>query len=252
MRPERISRPVQDVAIDVLPDAAAASRAAAESFVTLAQATVDRLGSFAVALSGGTAPRLTYRLLGREPLRSAVPWEAVHLFWGDERCVPPGHERSNFGMAHREMIAHLPIPQENVHRMRGELPPGEGAAQYLEELAGFFGGGVPRFDLIHLGVGPDGHTCSLFPFDPLLHDRERVVAVALHRPLGEWRITLTVPVLLAAAQIEVLAHGAAKSAVVREALYGPLDPVRLPIQLVRLEDEMPRWYLDAAAAASLP
>lgn len=244
--------PVGDVRTLVLPDAGRAARAAAESFVAQAQAVVDRTGSFAVALSGGTAPEQAYRLLGQEPLRSAVEWEAVHLFWGDERCVPPGHPRSNYGMAQRAMIRHLPIPPGNVHRMRGELPPEEGAAHYREELAGFFGSGIPVFDLIHLGVGPDGHTCSLFPFDALLHERARPVGTALHRPLGEWRITLTVPVLNAPARIDVLAHGRGKAEVVRRAVYGPLDPLRLPIQLVRPLDGLVDWYLDAAAAARLP
>jgi 6-phosphogluconolactonase len=243
--------PARDCRVVVERGAREAARAAAESFAARAQAVVDRTGSFAVALSGGTAPEETYRLLAAEPLRNAVPWEAVHLFWGDERCVPPGHPRSNYGMAARALVEHVPIPPGNVHRMAGERRPAEAAIAYAEVLEAFFGPGVPCFDLVHLGVGPDGHTCSLFPFDPLLHERRRTVATSLHRPLGEWRITLTVPVVNAAAQIEVLANGAAKASVVRQALRGPLDPVRLPIQLVRPGMGTMDWFLDRAAAAGL-
>lgn len=233
------------------PDAHAASVAGAEAFARRARAAVEARGRFAAVLSGGTAPREMYRLLGEEPLRAAIPWQGVHLFWGDERCVPPGHPRSNFGMAWEAFVARVPIPPENVHRMRGELPPAEGAERYTEELAAFFGAGIPRFDFVHLGVGPDGHTASLFPYDERLHERERTVGVALHRPLGEWRLTLTLPVLNAAAEVEFLALGAGKAEIVRTVVRGPLDPLRLPAQLVRPADGELSWVLDEAAAAGL-
>ena len=232
-------------------DARAASRAAAESFAEVARRAVEARGRFSVALSGGSAPRETYRLLGEEPFRSTVPWVGVHLFWGDERCVPPGHPRSNFAMAREAFIACVPIPPANVHRMRGELSPADGAEQYRAELEAFFGPGVPRFDLVHLGVGPDAHTCSLFPFDPLLRERERTVGNAILKSLGEPRISLTAPVVNAAARVEVLALGKDKAAVVRKALVGPIDPFRLPIQLIRPIDGEMVWMLDEAAAARL-
>jgi 6-phosphogluconolactonase len=180
-----------------------------------------------------------------------VPWEAVHLFWGDERCVPPGHPRSNFAMAHDAFIRRVPIPAENVHRMRGELPAAEGAARYREELAAFFGPGVPRFDVVHLGLGPDAHTCSLFPFDPLLRERELTVAPALMRELGEPRVTFTFPVVNAAARVEMFVVGAGKARVVRKVLRGPLDPFHLPAQLVRPVDGEYVWIVDRAAAGAL-
>ena len=241
----------ETAAVLVHADAHAASRAAAEAFAEAARASVEARGRFAVALAGGSAPRETYRILGEEPFRSFVPWDAVHLFWGDERCVPPGHPRSNFGMANDALVSRVPIPPGNVHRMRGEMRPEEGAEEYRRELEAFFGPGVPRFDLVHLGVGPDAHTCSLFPFDELLRERDRTVGTALHRPLGEWRVTFTVPVLNAAARTEVLAFGTEKAAVVAAALAGPLDPFRLPIQLVRPADGELAWRIDEAAAAGL-
>lgn len=238
-------------AIHVARDARAASLALAESFAGRAMEAVRARGRFSVALTGGSGPVQAYRLLGQEPLRSRIPWEGVHLFWGDERCVPPGHARSNFRMAHEAFITRVRIPPANVHRMRGELPPAEGAAAYAEELAAFFGPGVPRFDLIHLGVGPDGHVASLFPFTPALRERGRLVTTNLHLPPGEPRITLTLPVLNAAARIELPVLGADKADIVWTVLRGPIDPFRYPAQLVRPVDGEMVWMLDAAAAGRL-
>lgn len=192
-----------------------------------------------------------YRLLGEEPFRSRIPWDGVHLFWGDERCVPPGHERSNFRMANEAFVARVPIPPANVHRMRGELRPEEGAARYGEALAAFFGEGVPRLDLVHLGVGPDAHVASLFPFTGPLREHGRAVTTNLHLPDGEPRITLTLPVLNGAARVEMIVIGPAKAAVVWTVLRGPIDPFRLPAQLVRPVDGEVVWMMDAAAAGRL-
>jgi 6-phosphogluconolactonase len=237
--------------VRVVPTAADAARASAERFVEVAREAVEARGRFSVALSGGTTPRAAYALLAEEPFRSRIPWEGVHLFWGDERCVPPGHPRSNFGMANAAFVSRVPIPPANVRRMRGELPPKMGAEEYAAEVADFFGPGIPRFDLVHLGVGPDGHTCSLFPFDESLRVRDRAVIPALLRSLGEPRITLTVPVLEAAARLEMLAPGADKAEIVRAVLVGALDPFRLPAQLARPADGDIEWLLDAAAASRL-
>lgn len=237
--------------LEVHADAKAASHAVAAGLAARARAAVEARGRFSVALSGGSAPVEAYRLLGEEPYRSQVPWEAVHLFWGDERCVPPAHERSNYGMAEDAFIRRVPIPAENVHRMRGELSPADGAAAYAEEVAAYFGSGVPRFDLIHLGIGPDGHTASLFPFAPTLRVWDRTVIHALYPPLGEWRITLTLPALLAAARVEFLALGRSKADIVRAAVRGPLDPFRVPAQLIRPAPGELAWVLDEGAASGL-
>lgn len=236
--------------IEVYADAQAASRASAESFARQAVEAVQARGRFSVALSGGSAPEQSYRMLGDEPFRSMIPWEGVHLFWGDDRCVTPGHPRSNFRMANAAFITQVPIPPRNVHRMPGELPPPEGAARYTAELEAFFGPGVPRFDLVHLGIGPDGHTASLFPFDDLLREPDRTVGWSLHRPLGEWRLTLTVPVLNAARRVEMLALGGGKASIIRAALEGPIDPYRIPAQLVRPAGGMV-WMVDRGAAREL-
>lgn len=238
--------------LSIHPDARAAARAVAESFAARAAAAVQARGRFSAALTGGSGPVEAYHLLAEEPFRARIPWDGVHLFWGDERCVPPGHERSNFRMANRAFISRVPVPPENVHRMRGELPPAEGAARYAEELAAFFGPGVPRLDLVHLGVGPDAHVASLFPFSAPLHERDRIVITSLHRPLGEPRITLTLPVLNAAARVEMIVIGRSKADVVWTVLRGPLDPHRFPAQLVRPVDGEMVWMMDADAARRVP
>jgi 6-phosphogluconolactonase len=233
----------------VCADADAAARLCAERFAAAARAAVRERGRFTAALAGGSTPRRAYALLAEEPLAGAVPWEQVHLFWGDERCVPPAHPRSNWGMAREVLLARVPVPPENVHRVRGELPPERAAAEYERELREIFGEGVPRLDLVHLGVGDDGHTVSLFPFAPALRERARLAVPALHG--GEPRVTLTVPALNAAARVEFLATGAAKAGVVRRVLRGPLDPFRIPAQLVRPAAAEPVWILDRPAASLL-
>ncbi|HEX8243645.1 MAG TPA: 6-phosphogluconolactonase, partial [Longimicrobium sp.] len=170
---------------------------------------------------------------------------------GDDRCVPPGHPRSNFAMAWDAFIRRVPIPPANVHRIRGELPAEEGARLYREELAAVFAPGVPRFDVVHLGLGPDAHTCSLFPFDALLRERDVAVAPALYRPLGEPRVTFTFPVVNAARRVEMFVVGAGKAEVAWQVLRGPLDPFRLPAQNVRPTDGELVWIMDEAAAARL-
>ncbi|HEX9936417.1 MAG TPA: 6-phosphogluconolactonase [Longimicrobium sp.] len=240
-----------DARLDIHPDARSAARAGAESFVAQARAAAEARGRFTVALSGGTAPKEMYALLAGDEFAGRIPWDAVHLFWGDERCVPPHHPRSNYAMAWEAFIRRVPIPPANVHRIDGELPAHEGAARYADVLERVFGAGVPRFDLVHLGIGPDAHTCSLFPFDPLLRERERAVAPALHRELGEPRVTFTFPVVNAAARVEMLALGGGKAEVAHKVLRGPLDPFRLPAQNVRPRDGEYVWMMDQAAAARL-
>lgn len=240
-----------NASLSIHPDAHAASRAVAESFAARAVDAVQARGRFSVALTGGSGPVEAYGLLAEEPFRARIPWEGVHLFWGDERCVPPGHARSNFRMANEAFVARVPIPPENVHRMRGELPPKEGAARYAEELAAFFGPGAPRFDLVHLGVGPDAHVASLFPFSDPLRERARTVTTNLHLPLGEPRITLTLPVLNAAARVEMIVIGPSKADVVWTVLRGPLDPFRFPAQFIRPRDGALVWMMDRDAAARL-
>ena len=224
------------------------ARAVAEEFVTRSLAAVRDRGRFSVALTGGGSPREAYRLLGREEFASRIPWRDVHLFWGDERVVPPAHPRSNFGLAHRLFIGRVPIPAGNVHRVRGEVNAVRAAERYEAELRDFFVGPV-RFDLIHLGLGDDGHVASLFPFDrERLFEHERPVVTSLLRDLGEWRVSLSPAALNEGHHVEFLLPSAAKAHIARIAMRGPIDPVRVPAQGVIPGDGDLVWRMTRAVA----
>lgn len=239
------------MATRVFADADALMRGAAEFFLEHAGRAISKHGRFSVALSGGNTPKRAYEILATEAYRSRVDWGRVHFFWGDERCVPPDDSRSNYRMTREALLDHLSLKPEQVHRVRGELPPPEGAKDYESALASYFGAGPVRFDLVLLGLGTNGHTASLFPKTPVLHELKRRAAEVYVAELDMWRVTLTAPVLNAAATAAFLVSGADKADVVREILRGPRDPERLPAQLIRPETGECVWLLDAPAAARL-
>jgi 6-phosphogluconolactonase len=241
--------------VHVSPDPAALAEEAARRFVAAAQEASEVRGRFMVALSGGSTPKALFRLLAAPPYRDAIDWERVHLFWGDERPVPPDDEQSNYRMTRENLLTHIPIPAEQIHRIRAEDPDHEAAADgYAETLRETFGlakDELPRFDLIHLGLGTEGHTASLFPGSPALTERERLVAAPWVEKLNTHRITLTPPVLNAAREVQFLVAGAEKAAIVREILRAPHNPDELPAQIIAPTDGRLVWLLDAAAGAGL-
>lgn len=222
------------------------AEAAARDFVHRADAAVEERGSFTVALAGGSTPEATYKLLARDHADS-VDWGRVHFFFGDERPVPQDHEDSNYRMAREALLSH--ISPGSVHRMRGELPPEEAAASYEEELREFLGV-APVFDLILLGIGPDGHTASLFPETLALDVTDRWAVDNPVPKLSTTRITLTVPVLNAARAVSFLVAGEDKAEALKEILEGDANPYRYPAGLVQPEGG-PAWMVDRAAAARL-
>jgi 6-phosphogluconolactonase len=228
--------------LTIVEDEAALARLGADRFAAIADQAVRTRGRAVVSLTGGTTPRKMYEALGRDPAR--VPWRHVHLFWGDERHVPPDHEESNYGMARDALIAHVPIPPAQVHRMRGELPPEQAAREYERELIG-------TFDLMLLGLGEDAHIASIFPGSPVLHERERRVAAPWAPHLKAYRITLTPPALLDARRIVMLVAGPEKAKAVTAAIEGPEDPERWPAQLLRPAGDLVEWLIDRAAARAL-
>lgn len=240
-----------DAEIVVVPDAEALAREAAQRFVDLAREAAGSRGRFTVALSGGSTPGRLFRLLAEEPYRVQIPWEEVYLFWADERCVPPEDAGSNYGLVEEALITHVPIPAENVHRVRGELEPGMAARAYDNRLQDFFCGPRPRFDLVLLGLGKDGHTASLFPGSPLLEERERLAAPAMattpDRPAE--RVTLTLPAINTARQVLFLVAGEAKAEVVQAVIEGPAG--RYPAQQIQPTAGQLTWLLDAEAASRL-
>lgn len=190
------------------------AQAAAELVLAKARTAVVTRGIFALVLAGGGTPLPLYRLLAAEPFLSAMPWPQTHLFLGDERCLPAEHPESNFGRAAATLLTPGQVPEANIHRMTGELPPKEGAAHYRRELAEF----GRDFDLVLLGMGSDGHVASLFPGSPLLTEREALVA-AITEPAGQPpvpRLTLTLPAINRAATVIIMVSGAAKAAIAEE------------------------------------
>lgn len=198
-----------------------------------------------MALAGGSTPEATYRLLARD-YADRIDWSRVHVFFGDERTVPPEYEDSNYRMAREALLDHVPVG--GVHRMRGELPPAEAARAYEEELREFFGPGeVPGFDLILLGIGEDGHTASLFPNTPALDVTDRWVVENPVEKLDTVRLTLTAPAINAARAVVFLVAGEGKAGALREILEGGADPRDYPAKLVQPAGGA-TWMVDRAAA----
>jgi 6-phosphogluconolactonase len=240
----------------IVADQAALAKEAAERCARIAEEAIARAGRFTIALSGGSTPKLLYSLLATEPYSTRLPWSKIHVFWGDERAVPSGDPDSNFGMAKATLLDRVPIPADRVHRMQAERDDLDLVArEYEAEIASVFAvpptGDPPSFDLILLGLGPDGHTASLFPHTEAVRERARWV-VRNHVPkLNSDRVTLTAPILNRGATVLFLVTGADKAPVLQAVLEGPADPDRLPAQLIRPTSGRLIWLADRAAASRL-
>src|SRR5688572_4984273 len=239
--------------IEVAEHADALNHCVAEQFVRLTTEAVEARGRCAVALSGGSTPKSVYQLLAAPAFRTRVRWSDIHFFWGDERHVPPDHPDSNYRMAVEAMLSKVPVPPANVHRVRSELADGERAAREYEETirACVDGKPLPRFDGIHLGIGTDGHTASLFPGSTALGERERLCVSNWVAKFGGYRITLTLPVLNAARAAIFIVTGAAKAPIIQQVLRDRDATPPFPAQLVRPVDGECWWMLDQAAAGEL-
>ena len=236
----------------IFDDADATARAAAERFAEIAGESVRARGRFSVALSGGSTPRRIYELLAGEDFAARVDWTKAHVFFGDERCVPPEDEASNYRMASETLLSRAGVPRENVHRMIGEGDAVANARLYEDELRSFFGDAAwPAFDLVMLGLGEDGHTASLFPGTSALEERGAWVAANWVEKLGSYRLTLTPPAINHAAHVMFVVTDAGKAGRLFEVLQGAREPRRLPAQLIRPAGGALEWYVDRAAAAKL-
>jgi 6-phosphogluconolactonase len=237
--------------IIICQDTAELSRQSADRFSQLVNQSGQDSGRFAVALSGGSTPKHLYSLLASPGYRERIRWNNLHLFWGDERCVPPDHPESNFRMAQEALLSKIKIPPENIHRMRGEQEPQAAAAEYEKELQKFFGsnsGALPRFDLILLGIGEDGHTASLFPDSDALNESKHLVVAPFIAKLNSYRLTLTLPVLNNAANVWFLVTGASKADAVKQALSASSD---LPAARVQPVNGRLIWFIAQDAAAGV-
>ncbi len=225
--------------------------AAVAEFAKVAADAVQKRGRFCVALSGGSTPKAMYSLLATSS--TPIPWQNIYFFWGDERHVPPTDPESNYRMVDEAMLSKVPVPPRNIFRiLTEEKDPELVAKQYEQTLIKFFGlnaGQFPRFDLVLLGLGPDGHTASLFPDSTALRETNRLVVANWVEKFKTHRITLTLPVLNNAAVVEFLVSGKEKGGIVHQVLEG--EEGQFPSQMIRPRDGRLVWLLDQAAASEL-
>jgi 6-phosphogluconolactonase len=242
---------MSETTLQIFPGLEDLSRAAAGRFTELARERVQQGKVFTVALSGGSTPRTFLEILANPEFSQRIQWESVHLFQVDERCVPPEHLQSNYRMIHGSLLRLVPAAAENFHRMKAEQEARDAAsAEYEAEIATVLApaeGRSPRFDLVFLGLGSDGHTASLFPGSAALSENSKWVCPNYVEKLQMHRLTLTYPVLNAASEIVFLAAGSGKAEILRQVLEGPHDPRRLPAQGVQPAVGGVTWYLDRAA-----
>jgi 6-phosphogluconolactonase len=241
--------------VRILADANAIAQTAAAEFLETALDAVRQKGSFSVALAGGSTPKDLYGLLSNNPLQAKVPWGKIQFFFGDERHVPPDDRESNFRMATEAMLAKAPIDPKQVHRIKSEKAnTSEAAQEYEQELRESLKlkpDQLPRFDLVLLGMGPEGHTASLFPGTKALREQRRLVVSNWVGKLYTDRITLTPPVLNNAARIIFMAHGAEKAPALKAVLEGPHEPEQLPAQMINPPKGRVVWLVDPSAASML-
>jgi 6-phosphogluconolactonase len=249
-----------DYELVVLPSGSEVAQEGARRFADLAGRAIAESGRFTVALSGGSTPRTIHQLLAAPPYHDQVDWSKVFIFFGDERCVPPDDTESNYRMAKETLLSQVPIPADHVYRMRGETDPAEAAAEYGEQLQKFFDlneangpspENFPRLDLVFLGMGPDGHTASLFPETAALQERSKPVTANYVPKLATNRLTLTAPSLNRAANIIFLITGDSKADALKEVLEGEYQPQIYPSQLIKPGQGKLIFLVDQAAAANL-
>jgi 6-phosphogluconolactonase len=238
----------------VVPDPAALFQAAANEFASRAIASVKTAGRFTVALAGGSTPKSFYSLLASND-RDRLPWDKMFFFWGDERHVPPDHPESNYRMACDALLSKVAVPAGNVFRIPAENPDANRAAEaYEQTLRDFFhppAGTFPRFDLILLGMGPDGHAASLFPESKALHERSRLVVANWVEKFRTDRLTLTLPVLNQSSTVMFVVSGQDKAAALKEVLEGTQPPEFYPSKLVHPTNGDLVWLVDQSAASAL-
>lgn len=237
--------------INVYQDTAALEQNAAEEIASVLTGAIKDRGACFVALSGGETPRQIYRRLGREPLKDKVDWTRVHLFFSDERSVPPNDSQSNYGMVERSLLTWINIPRENVHRMKGEIEPSLAAAEYEKEVKNAFGQQPTRFDLVLLGMGEDGHVASMFPHTGVLDEKTALVCPNKNPDQNIQRVTLTFPIINDAREILFLVSGKRKASIVQRVL-GTIKPTNdIPATMVRPVSGVLRWMIDKEAASQI-
>jgi 6-phosphogluconolactonase len=228
--------------------------AAAKRIGLLADEAIEARGVFHVALAGGTTPRRLYETLALPDHALGIDWSRVHVFFGDERCVPPDDPESNYGMARASLLDKVPLAETHIHRIAAEGIERDGAAsEYaacLRQVITARNGDVPAIDLVLLGIGPDGHIASLFPDTGILHETRRLVVPVFVKQKHAWRISITFPVINSARDVMVLATGGGKAEILGQILGGHSHDLRYPAEMIAHERGV-HWYLDRDAAREL-
>jgi 6-phosphogluconolactonase len=237
--------------IRVFPNLEDLCQAGADLFTALAKESIRERGRFSAVLSGGSTPKPLYQALASPERQEQLDWRKIHLFWGDERCVPAEHPDSNYRMVRENMLQYISMPDENVHRVPAEMDPRMAAFSYEEILRGFFPGHWPRFDMVLLGMGEDGHTASLFPHSAGLNEEDRWFIANYAPERDAWRLTLTKNAINAAKNIAVLVSGGSKADMLFDVLEGDYEPDEKPIQLISPEKGRMVWFVDQAASDNL-
>ena len=240
--------------VEIAKDQLALAEMAVEKIIILAQDSIQHRGQFTIALAGGSTPRGIYTLLATPPNRARIDWEHVYFFWGDERSVPPDDSNSNYLMAKQTLMDHVPIPIENIYRIEGELKTYIAAKRYEKSMKSFFSitnEEFPKFDLMLLGIGIDGHTASLFPETAALKEKVRWVIENYIPKLDEWRITFSMPLINSAENIIIVVSGKGKAEIIKAVLGGNNQSSQFPIGNIQPVDGNLLWLVDKAAASKL-
>jgi 6-phosphogluconolactonase len=237
--------------IIVQPDINSLVEFAAYRIANMIHATLQFNEHFCLALAGGSTPRPLYERLAQAPYATQIDWAKVHIFWGDERCVPPDHVDSNYRMAQDAWLSRVAIPDENIHRLHGESEPTQAATEYEQQLRDFFAHANELFDLTLLGMGDDGHTASLFPGTAAIHEKEQWVVAHHVEKLAAWRLTLTPAALNRSANIMFLSAGAGKADTLKQVLEGEYQPDIYPSQIIAPASGETVWVIDKLAGALL-
>lgn len=238
--------------LHLFPDNADFIKGSADFITEVAAGAIAERGRFTIALSGGGTPKPIYARLATPDYQDRIAWEKVHIFFGDERCVPPDDARSNYRMVREAWFDHAPLRAENIHRIHGEDDPALEALRYEQEMARLYRtAAFPAFDLILLGMGDNGHTASLFPGTAALRETERWVVAQYVEVMTTWRVTFTAPLINAARHVAFMAEGPGKAQMLRNVMEGPYQPDVWPSQLIQPVSGELHWLVDAAAAAKV-
>ncbi|MEP6795433.1 MAG: 6-phosphogluconolactonase [Saprospiraceae bacterium] len=237
--------------VEIFRDADKLTEAAADYIVSVGQEAININGRFVISLSGGHTPEKLFTLLSTPAFRKKLDWKKTFFFWGDERCVPLDDERNNAHQAKLIWLDHMPVPPAHIHRIPVNLPPQDAAIAYQHDIEVFFGSHPKRFDLMLLGLGENGHTASLFPGTPVVHDKDEAVREVYVEEEKLFRVTMTAPLINEARHILFLVTGKNKAIVLEKILNTPFQPDLYPAQLIKSVEGELRWYVDTAAASLL-